>query len=144
MHVLVHHVKDIICFLLSHTNIYSQSLRHAHKYPDIVSFFLAFKCLSSSTFHLPLYFNTQNFTELQERKACMRFLHSTIARKTSIKRGLRRKDHCFYYWPLCQLWSAITGLIRECCLCRLRLWGLLTHTTHSTPPARLLCLLASL
>lgn len=80
------------------------------------------------------YCNKQNLTVLQERKACMRFLYSTIARKTSIKHGLRRKDYCFYYWPLCQLWSAIPGLIRECCLCRLRSCGGCSHRPHIQLP----------
>lgn len=43
---------------------------------------------------------------------------------------MRRKDYCFYYWPLCQLWSAITGLIRDCCLCRLRSCGGCSQRPH--------------
>lgn len=131
----MHHLKDMICFLfVMHTHILpiplpcTQICCHC-RFP------LAFKCLSSPTFHLPLYFTVTNKTSQYSRKEkSVRFLHSIIARKTSIKHGMRRKDYCFYYWPPCQLWSVVIGLIRECCHCRLRSCGGCPHRPHIQLP----------
>lgn len=107
MHVLVHLSKRHDLFSSCHAQTYIPNPSSCTQISCLCRFLpgLLVFVITHFSFTTVFYHNKQNFTVLQERIACVKFLHSIIARKTSIKHGLRRKDYCFYDWPLCQLWS---------------------------------------